>query len=207
MRHSTAQLLARAVGGDESAVAALLKHHAPALRRIVAMDLPKRWRSVLSEDDVLQQTFVDAVRDLPSFDPEADGSLPNWLASLARCNLRDAIRMLEANKRGGNHRRLHVGRNTDTAVALVELLAGTGTTPSHLAAVEEIRSSLDKAIQQLPQTYRQVVQLYDLEGLNVEKVAGTLDRSPGAVYMLRARAHAMLRELLGTTSDFFTDFA
>ncbi len=45
--------------------------------------------------------------------------------------------------------------------------------------------------------------MYDLEGRSVEDVAGALGRTPGAAYMLRARAHRWLREILGRSSDFF----
>ena len=55
---------------------------------------------------------------------------------------------------------------------------------------------LKAAIDQLPKDYRRVVQLYDLDGLAAAEVARQMDRSDGAVYMLRARAVDRLRELL-----------
>ena len=66
---------------------------------------------------------------------------------------------------------------------------------------------LEQALRKLPQTYRHVVRMYDLEGQSIEQVAETLDRSQGAVYMLRARAHDRLRHVLGATTKFFSDTA
>ena len=48
----------------------------------------------------------------------------------------------------------------------------------------------------------EVVRLYDLECRPVEQVAQLLECSPGAVYMRRARARDMLREILGEFSNF-----
>ena len=46
--------------------------------------------------------------------------------------------------------------------------------------------------------------LYDIEGRSVQEVGAHLNRSPGAVYMLRARAHEQLAGLLGHASAFLT---
>ena len=55
---------------------------------------------------------------------------------------------------------------------------------------------LDRAIEQLPLAYREVVRRYDLQGQSAVEVAGQLGCSPGAVYMRRARAHERLQQLL-----------
>jgi len=45
---------------------------------------------------------------------------------------------------------------------------------------------------------------YDVEGRSIQEVGAHLNRSPGAVYMLRARAHEQLAGLLGRASAFLT---
>ena len=87
---------------------------------------------------------------------------------------------------------------------LIESLGLTMTTPSGEAAVKEACSALERAIQQLPPIYRQVVEMYDLEGHSVEEVARTVGRSPGAVLMTQLRAHRKLREMMGGTSMYFS---
>jgi RNA polymerase sigma factor (sigma-70 family) len=86
-------------------------------------------------------------------------------------------------------------------------VTGPGVSPSRMAAGEEIRARIDAAISRLPESYACVVRLYDLENQPIEQVAARLTRSQNAVYMLRARAHDRLRELLGPESDFFTHHA
>jgi RNA polymerase sigma-70 factor (ECF subfamily) len=160
---------------------------------------------MLSAEDVIQETYADAFHDIGHFDPEGDGSFGGWLLRIAQCNLRDAVRMLGAEKRGGRHRRVEIWQGDDTRTALLDLLTATGSSPSRQAAGEEACSLLDQAINKLPRDYRTVVQMYDLQGESATTISEVLQRSPGAVYMLRARAHDWLRELMGTTSDFFAD--
>ena len=204
MSVSDDELVKQAVEGDRAALTELLGRHAPTVRQNVAKQIPRRRRSLLSEDDVMQQTYADAFRGIGQFVAIEDGSFAGWLSSLAQCNLQDAIRMLEAEKRGGDRRRLDVVRSDDSFVSLCELLSSSGSTPSGHFARVEARSALEQAIERLPQTYRQVVQMYDLEDRTIQDVSAALNRSPGAVYMLRSRAHDRLRELLGKASKFFT---
>ena len=87
---------------------------------------------------------------------------------------------------------------------LLDSLGITTTTPSQDAARKEALSALERVIQHLPPVYRQVVEMYDLGGHCVEEVAAAVQRSPGAVFMIRARAHRKLREMMGSTSMYFS---
>lgn len=207
MAPSDDNLLRRATGGDSEAFRTLLQRHGPAVRRRIMGRIPRRWRSVLTEDDVMQQTYADAIQSLGRFVPSAEGSFRGWLASLAKCNLQDAIKMLETVKRGGDRRRIEAVADGDAQVSLLRLLSADTTTPSQHAARREAQSALQRSLQELPEAYRRVVQLLDLEGESAAVVAEALGRSVGAVYMLRMRAHDRLRALLGATGKFFTDSA
>ncbi len=198
------ELVRQAVGGERTALTQLFGRHAPTVRQAVARQIPRRWRSLLSENDVMQQTYADAFRGIGQFEATEESSFAAWLTILARCNLQDAIRMLEAEKRGGDRRRLDLAGGDGSFVALCELLSSSGSTPSGHFARVEAHSALEQAIEHLPKTYRQVVRMYDLESQAAQEVGAALERSPGAVYMLRARAHDRLREILGRASKFFT---
>lgn len=193
-----------AIAGNTDALCNLLKRHAPAVRASLAGQIPAKWRSVLSEDDVLQQTFTDAFLDIANFNPNGEGSLGAWLCRLARCNLYDALRMLEARKRGGGRKRVELDRSGTSMLDLLYTLTWSGNSPSGCAAGKEVESLLAEAMKQLPPNYQTVVRLFDLEGVEVEEIARQLQRSPGAVYMLRIRAHDRLRALLGASGAFFT---
>ena len=207
MADSDGERLGQAIQGDERALTELLEKHGPAIRRRLAGAIPKRWQSLLSEDDVLQQTYVDAFRDIGRFVGDDGRAFERWLHTLAKRNMLDAIKMLEADKRGGDRRRIEPGSRDESMVALYEVLGGTVTTPSRKAARQEAGDALKKALESLPTAYRQVIELYDLDGRPIEEVAAALERSCGAIYMLRSRAHRLLSEIMGSQSKYFSEKA
>ena len=196
--------LSRAVDGDRAAFVSLLKRHGPVARRAVRGRIPPRWQSVLSEEDVLQQTYADAFVHIRQLTAQHESSFAKWLETIACHNLNEVLKLLAAAKRGGLRKRVDPAANDESFIALHEWLAATSTTPSRHAARGEAKAALERAIGQLPEDYQRVVWMYDLEGRTVEQVAEALQRSPGAVFMLRARAHERLRELMGHTSEFLS---
>ena len=74
-------------------------------------------------------------------------------------------------------------------------------------AKDEARVVLEQAMRALPATYCQVVSMYDLQGRPVGQVAAALGRSTAAVFMLRARAHDRLAEIMGSASKYWSDSA
>lgn len=198
-----ATLVQRAKAGDRGAMALLLERHAPSLRRGLAGRIPARLRSVLSEDDVMQQTHLDAALGIERFEDRGPGSFLGWLSAIARFNLLDAIEMLQAEKRGGG--RVKVDAGGDSHTRLYERLGTASQTPSRQVAKGEAQSALDRTLGALPVPYRQVIEMYDLQCRPIEDVASELGRSAGAVYMLRARAHDRLKELLGSASRYLSD--
>ena len=201
------QLIQRAICGDADALTTLLEHVGPVVRKGVEGRIPAQWRSLLSEDDVMQQTYADAFRSIAKFVPLGDGAFRAWLAGMANYNLRDAIRMLEADKRGGGRRNVDAVISEESYVALLDLLSSSGTSPTGGVARTEVVDHMRRAIGELPDVYGRVVRMVDLEGYPPREVAGIIGRSLGAVHMLRKRAHDQLRELLGTASKFFADSA
>jgi len=196
-------LTVRAIQGDEQALADLLELAGPAVRECLKGLIPSRLQSLLSDDDVMQQTYVDAFLGIRQFTPRGSNSFVAWLKTLANRNLMDVIRMLEAAKRGGNNRQ--VGLDEDRSLtALYEVLGATTSTPSRRAAGREAQLALLQAISRLPDLQQQVIRLYDLEGKPVQDVASAMNRSQGAVFMLRARAHDRLREIMGSASDYLS---
>ena len=198
--------LSAAHAGDEAEIGALLQRCAPALRRAVSADLPRRWQRLLTVDDVFQETCVDAFRDLRSFAGRTERALCAWLTRIAKRNLLDAVRMLEAERRGGGTQPLARVNHAQASVELLLTLAGR-TTPSLVVSRQEAVEALQEALEGLPDIYRRVLEEFDLAGRDMSEVAKALGRSRGSVYMLRARAFRLLRERLGDTTHFFSGSA
>ena len=197
-------MLKQAVGGDTQALTALLEEYMPSVRQRLEGRIPPRWQSVLTIDDVVQQTSTDAFLGIGGFVERAEGSFRCWLLTIAENNLASALRMLAADKRGGNRRRVELRTREDSLVSLGEQLGATSSTPSRRAVRNETCRAMIGALDQLTPAYRLVVQMYDLDAQPMEDVARTLGRTTGAAYMIRDRAHRRLRQLLGRESEYFS---
>lgn len=188
-----------AVGGDKDALGELLEAYGPAVE--AALVISSKWGGMLDAADVMQVTYMEAFGQIQGFDLARAEAFPQWLKRIAENNLRDAIRSLEAKKNPPPHMKVNSVSN-DTSLALFDVLTSGGGTPSRIVRQDEAHSRLRQALTCLPSDYARTVQLYDLDGKPVDEVARALNRSTGAVFMLRQRAHDRLRALLGNSSNF-----
>lgn len=198
------ELTTRAVKGDEEALALLLEREGPIVRERLEPRINPVWRPSFDADDVMQITYMEAFLRIARFVPVGPGSFRAWLQQIAENNLRDAIKSLERAKRPDPRRRVHGPPGEQSFVALVEVLGVTTTTPSRHAAAAELPSLIDRAVAELPPDYERVIRMYDLEGRGTSEVAAAMGRSSGAIFMLRARAHERLKEILGSSSKYFS---
>jgi len=196
----------RAVSGDEDALANLLHEVAPQLRSKLGATMSSKWSSVLDVDDVLQVTYLEAFLRISSFQYKGRGSFAGWVSRIAENNLRDAIRELERLKRPQPQDRV-VRSGDESSFALLEGLGFTMTTPSRHAAHAEVQRAIADALSRIPDDYAEVVRFYDLEGMTAAEVGAKINRSPGAVYMLRSRALDRLRESFTSESRIFSKLA
>ena len=201
----TDALVRKAGAGDADALTRLLDRFGPEVER--ALSISREWRSVLEPADVMQITYFEAFLQISQFDPDRSEPFRSWLKRIAENNLCDAVRGLQSQKRPQPGDRVRFSSHVDSATGLLAFLGVTSTTPSGQAQREERANRLNAALDALPEDYGLAVRLYDLEGLPIEEVATQLNRSKGAVHMLRARAHNRLKELLGAESKWFSTSA
>ena len=205
MTNSEEDLIQLAVAGNDDALGTLLQQAAPRLRNHLEPRLPRRHQAVISVEDILQVTFLEAHLDARHLKGDNADSFFGWLVRIANNNLLDAVRELEAKKRPNPANRIEAAQSTRTAVDFIQELCGKDSTPSRQAARAEQVDVIGAALGQLPPDYEQVVRLYDLQCKPVAEVATMLGRTEGAVFMLRARAHERLKILLGSGSRFFSN--
>ena len=201
------RLLERARGGDQEALIGLLESCAGRVRGRIAPKITGYLRPFLDEDDVMQVTYLEVVTRFETFTNGDAGGFLAWMTRLAENNLIDAVRMIEADKRPNPKNRIETAGKLsggEPMQALIELIGVTMTSPSQAAAGEEVKSALSAVLDRLPADYATVIRLYDLQGRTAGELAAELNRSEGAIYMLRARAHDRLRDLLPSESKFFS---
>jgi len=197
-------LLARAVAGDGDSLSTLLARFGPLVRNGLITAIGAKWQSAIDADDVMQITYIEAFLRIRQFKPNGVGSFLAWLRRVADNNMHDAIKGLSAAKRPQPDRRVTSDGSTSSAESLIQMLGADTTTPSRVAAGAESRAILDRALAQMPPDYANVLRLYDLECRPVGDVAAAMNRSTGAIYMLRARAVDQLRLLLPAATAFFS---
>ena len=198
------ELVERSVGGDRQALVELLEFVGPRIRGGLHID--PVWRASVDADDVMQTTYLEVFLRIDQLELRTVAAFRRWVGTMAENNLRDAVKALTRAKRPDPRRqvagegRAPAGTRGDSTVALLDQLGAISHTASRDAIAREAERLLRDALEQLPSSYRHVVQRVDLDVTAVETVARELERSPGAVYMLRARAHDRLREILGPSS-------
>lgn len=197
------QLLARARQGDRPSLAQLLEAVGPRVRARIDPKISPAIGSLLDADDVMQVTYMEVVLRLSSFTGGGFTGFVAWVGRLAENNLIDAIRSLEAAKRFDPRRKVSPAADASPS-AFVNLIGAHTATPSRLVAKDEGVAVLEVALRALPPDYEKVVRAHDLAGKPMAEIAADMKRSEGAAYMLRARAHDRLKEILGSDSKFFS---
>ncbi len=141
--------------------------------------------------DALQDAFVAAFRSLRDF--EASARLSTWLhrivinASLMK--LRRRRRKPEEEIELYLPRFVEDGHQVEPSVAWPE-------PADAMLEREELRSLVRATIERLPESYRVVLVLRDIEELSTEETAAMLGASPNAVKIRLHRARQALRTLL-----------
>lgn len=186
--------VARAIAGDQDELESLVRDASTVLRATLRID--SRWSRNFDVDDVLQVTFLEAFMRIKSLECATMTAFHAWLKRIAQHNLIDAVRALDSRRRPDGDRRVTHGAGGESAHTLLLRVSDREATAGGRAVMAEQIQSMHDAIAQMPKSYRQVIRLVDLEQKPFAEVANELDRSIGAVHMLRSRAHDRLRELL-----------
>jgi len=180
-------LLERARAGDGDALRALLERHEPRLRRRLDRGVPPPLRRRVSVADVMQETWLVAFRRIGEFEDRGDGAFDAWLAAIADLKLREAVRRhLLTEKRAGGREVTRGARPNSSA------FAARGPSPSDAAIGEETRRRAERAMAGLPEDYRTVLALVQIDGLTLADAAARMDRSYEAVKKLYGRAASQL---------------
>jgi RNA polymerase sigma-70 factor (ECF subfamily) len=166
------EVLRAAADGDRQAFAALWRSAHPGLLRYL------RETAGVDAEDVASETWVKAMRALPSFTGD-ESSFRGWLAVIARNHLADLGR------RAVRRPEQLTGDIADEALGL--------TDDSADQAMEQVSTAQAlRLVATLPPAVAEMVALRVIVGLDVAQVAKIVDRTPGAV---RVAVHRGLRTL------------
>ncbi|MEJ2720923.1 MAG: sigma-70 family RNA polymerase sigma factor [bacterium] len=156
--------------GEESAFRELYRRHTPRLLGFVGRLL---GGSDAEAEDVAQETWIRACRALGSFRWES--SFSTWLMGIGLNIARDSLR-----------------RNARVSLLDIDDIPD----PPGPMRIPEDRIDLERSIALLPDGYRMIFVLHDVEGMKHREIAEKLDLSEGTTKSQLSNARKMLRALL-----------
>jgi DNA-directed RNA polymerase specialized sigma24 family protein len=156
--HPIHLLLDKAVGGDRNSLALAFDMHRPRLQK--SLQSRMEWRLQVREgvDDVLQSLYRVVEKRIGTYDAERDGSFFLWLLQLGHQEVNRLYRRHLAKMRDfRKERRFRWGDSKTTShPGIGAILAASGRTPSVIESEEETAASVRKAVESLPEIYREV---------------------------------------------------
>ena len=183
--HTEAERIAAILAGETQLYHELIR---PYERSVYLMAL-SYMKNEADAEDVAQETFVRAFKSLVSFRAEARFS--TWLISIALNEARNRLRRKSLVRMDSLDEPPDENQTVSPA-----LLRDWREIPSEVIERGEIRLLLQEAIEQLPDIYRQVFLLRDVEELNINETAEALNISIPSVKVRLHRARMMLQKQL-----------
>jgi RNA polymerase sigma factor (sigma-70 family) len=183
-----AALVERAQQRDGAAFWLIIKRHNQRLHRVA--------RAVLNEDteaeDVVQETYIHAFMRLSEF--RAEARLSTWLTRIA---LNEAL---------SRRRQRRSTVDLKAIEAMPAPFSAHEPDPEQAATLNDIRRLLERAVAGLPERYRIVFVMRDVEEMSIEETALLLGLRPQTVSTRVHRARRLLRqELQDKLASVFTD--
>jgi RNA polymerase sigma-70 factor, ECF subfamily len=178
---SDSEVVRRVRAGEHALFEVLMRRHNQRVYRTV--------RAVLGPlgdpEEVMQQAYVNAYTHLHQFEERAQFS--TWLTRIA---LNEA---LAERRRAGRHDVVPIEAQAEGSTGVVDALSTRGPDPERQAYSRELGTLLEDAIDSLPDTYRIVFMLRDVEGMSTRETGEGLQLGEEAVKTRLHRARALLR--------------
>jgi RNA polymerase sigma-70 factor, ECF subfamily len=186
---SDLELVRRAQRNERGAFDLLVLKYQHKVVKLVARLL----RDPTEAEDVAQEAFVKAYRALGSF--RGDSAFYTWLYRIAVNTARNAI---------ASRQRRPIDYEAELSESEQSNLASRlrhTDTPEATALSEEIRLTVNQAIEQLPEDLRTAIVLREVEGLSYEEIAAAMDCPVGTVRSRIFRAREAIDRALKPLLD------
>ena len=185
------ELIHRAHEGDVGAFQALVDRNMGLFRERIRQRLGPAVRRKVAESDIIQEDTLVALRRLDDFEDRGKGSFGAWMARIVELKTREIVRQYAAT--GKRDVMAEVSRSARAETANVP---GHAASPSQVAMAGELRERAARALDELPDDYREVFLLVQQEGLTMKEVSRRMGRSEAAVRQLYGRALSRFAKLL-----------
>jgi len=177
---SDSEVADRVAGGERGLFEILMRRHNQRIYRVVRAVL----RDERDVEDVMQQAYINAFVHLHQFERRSQFS--TWLTRIA---LNEAFARRKKSQAASENGTVRDEQSGD----LMNSIPSSSPDPERQAYTGELTRALEHAIDTLPETYRVVFMLRDVEGLSTLETAEGLGLGDEAVKTRLHRARAMIR--------------
>ena len=196
---NVASILTRARSGDARFIGQLLQHYRNYLMLIANAQIEPRIQHRVSPSDVVQETMLKAHRHFANFRGNSERELLAWLRQILVNNLATFVEQHMMAAKRDVRREIsiqQIGTALDkSTIQLTSLLGAHCDTPSIAVEQREEAVILANRMAQLPEQYRTVLLMRNIQSLPFDQVAERMGRSLGATRMLWLRAIDKLRAI------------
>ena len=192
------ELLTQARGGSEQALGRLLESYSTYLTLLARVQIGRRIQGKVDAGDVVQETFLEAHRQIANFRGTTEAELVAWLRKILAGQLALTFRRFLGTKGRDVNLERDLGAQLDQSSQAMDggFVAATSTPSQHVSKREQAVLLAD-ALDKLPPDYREVIILRHLEAMPFADVAARMGRSEDSVQKLWVRALASLRRSMG----------
>jgi RNA polymerase sigma-70 factor (ECF subfamily) len=185
--------LPQAQAGSQAALGDVLEASRRYLLWVARRELDPTLQAKAGASDLVQETLLEANRDFGQFHGNTEAEFLAWLRRLLLNNLANFARSYRATAK----RRLDLEQPLDAGEGeRAARLAGKAATPSVELMAQERSAAVQKALDRLPEDYRQVLTLWQQEDRTFEEIGKVMHRSANAARMLWLRALERLQQEL-----------
>ncbi|WP_433983824.1 sigma-70 family RNA polymerase sigma factor [Tunturiibacter empetritectus] len=186
-------LIADLKAGSEEAFAVLIAQYHQPLYSLIARSL----NDPADASDITQEVFIKVFRSIRGFHGEA--SLRTWLYRIALHEASNQRRWWSRHKKQEITIDSSFESDPDAEnshLSLASTLADQSDSPFDHAVQAEVRERVEAALRQIPEAFRTVVILREIEGFAYEEIAEILNVNLGTVKSRLTRGRSALRAIL-----------
>jgi len=190
IREAEESFVAELKSGSETAFGLLVAQYSRQVYSLISRSL----RDPADAADVTQDVFIKVFRNISGFDGRS--SLRTWIYQIALREASNQRRWWSRHKQQETTIDAVVENEHGETFCLAEALAGHDASPYDCAAQMQMKQRVEAALLQLPEAFRAVVVLREIEGFGYEEIAEILDVHVGTVKSRLTRGRHALREIL-----------
>jgi RNA polymerase sigma-70 factor, ECF subfamily len=183
---SEADLVSRICKGELDLFYDLVRPH----QRSVYLVAYSILQNAADAEETAQEALLKAFKSINTF--RGDSKFAAWVVSIAA----NTARMRVRKQRAVLFESLENAREDEDGEYVPKNFSDWREIPSDLLEREEVRAILDKALASLPERYREVIMLRDVQQFSIAETAQTLGIRAGAVKTRLLRARLQMRDLI-----------